>query len=290
MKKYIFTFVIFLITGHLPAQDVVQEKHIYKKVDDRELYVDMFRSNDLTRDGLHPAIAFFHGGGWAFGDPSEFHGASKRYAQKGFITFSFQYRLSVDKDGQTPNPDITPVECVKDARSAIRWLRENAETLNIDPNKIIVGGQSVGGQLTLSTACADSVNESTDNLAISSVPNAMLLYSGTVNPVAPWCDYLLGNQRKLIWSISPYHNLRKDLPPVIAFHGKDDTVVDYWTVGFYQRETKKLGNYFELVTLEGKKHYLGDGDEEGEQVYSRLFDEEILNRTDEFLKEFGFMK
>jgi len=42
---------------------------------------------------------------------------------KGFVTFSFQYRLSGNEDGSYPHPDITPVESTKDARSAIRWSR-----------------------------------------------------------------------------------------------------------------------------------------------------------------------
>jgi len=42
---------------------------------------------------------------------------------KGFVTFSFQYRLSGNEDGSYSHPDITPVESTKDARSAIRWSR-----------------------------------------------------------------------------------------------------------------------------------------------------------------------
>lgn len=289
LKALIQVVILLLILSPSFAQEIIQEQKIYKQVAGHELVVDVFYNQETMTNNSNPAIAFFHGGGWAFGSPSEFHGACKRYAEKGFITFSFQYRLSIDENGKTPHPDITPVECVKDARSAIRWLRENAGTLKIDPEKIVVGGQSVGGQLTLSTALANEVNESTDDLTISPVPNAMLLYSGTVNPVAPWCDYLMQDKRTQIWTISPYHNLRENLPPAIAFHGKADDVVDFWTVAFFQRETEKLGNYFELVTYEGRKHYLGANDEKGKTVYSRLMDEEILERTDDFLVKFDFM-
>lgn len=289
VRALLYIFLLQILHVNAFAQEVFHEKKTYKQVDGRELQTDIFYTEALSEKD-NPAIAFFHGGGWAFGDPAEFHGACKRYAEKGFVTFSFQYRLSIDENGKAPHPDITPVECVKDARSAIRWLRKNADSLKIDPNKIIVGGQSVGGQLTLSTALADEVNEATDDLTISSMPNAMVLYSGTANPVTPWCDYMLGDRRNEIWSISPYHNLKKDLPPAIAFHGMDDNVVSFWTIKFFQRETQKLGNYFEIIPYEGRKHYLGDGDEKGTKTYSRLFDEEIMERTDAFLEKFGFIK
>ncbi|MCK5367247.1 MAG: alpha/beta hydrolase, partial [Cyclobacteriaceae bacterium] len=167
-------FIISLAIGgqtQVFAQEdsVIKEERIYKKVNGYELKTDMFYSAGTQEKDNNPAIAFFHGGGWVFGDPSEFHEACKRYALKGFVTFSFQYRLSINEDGSYPHPDITPVESVKDARTAIRWLRENAESLRIDPEKIVVGGQSAGGQLVWATALFDTVNENTDNLSISTV-------------------------------------------------------------------------------------------------------------------------
>src|SRR5665811_270639 len=185
------------------AQDtlVIIKKIIYKKVGNRELSVDMFYTASSQQKKNNTAIAFFHGGGWVFGDPAEFHEACRRFARKGFVTFSFQYRLSINENGTYPNPGITPVESTKDARSAIRWLRGNAGLLKVNPEKIVVGGQSAGGQLALGTALLDSINENTDNLKISPVPNALLLYSSNVNTLEPWVDMLLGDRRNEIWSI-----------------------------------------------------------------------------------------
>ena len=280
---------LFLILIGLPVisqtDTVIQTRKIYKTIDSTSLYVDQFQSSEQSA-AEKPAIIFFHGGGWAFGDPSEFHGACKRYAALGFVTFSFQYRLSIDENGKAPHPDITPVECVKDARSAVRWVRENHKTLRINPDKIVVGGQSVGGQLTLMSYLADSINEETDNLNISSQPNLMLLYSSTVNTIEAWCDLMLGDKRKMIWDISPRHNIRKGMPPAIHFHGLDDHIVKFWTVGFFKREMEKLGNEYQVVTYEGRSHYLG----EGNKKYARLFDEEIMETTDDFLIKHGYLK
>jgi acetyl esterase/lipase len=265
---------------------LTHKKKVYKTVHGHELVADVFYVSDTDQKLDNPAIAFFHGGGWAYGSPGEFYGACERFARKGFITFSFQYRLSINDDGTYPHPEISPVEAVKDARSAIRWLRENAGELKIDPEKIIVGGQSAGGQLALSTELMDKINEDTDNLKVSSSPNAIVLYSSCVNTMEAWIDNLLGERREQIWSISPYHNLRADMPPTIAFHGESDCMVLFYTMQFFNEKMKKLGNPFELITYEGRDHYLGEG---GEEKYSGYFDEEILEKTDVFLKEHGFI-
>lgn len=286
MKALGFITCLLLLQVHAFTQEVIQTTRVYKWVGSTTLSADLFYTLPSMPDKPKPAIAFFHGGGWTSGSPAEFHQACRRFAKKGFVAVSFQYRLSVDANGKPPHPDITPVESVKDARSAIRWLRKNADSLQIDPDRIVVGGQSAGGQLTLATALVEAVNESSDDLSISPVPNAMLLYSGCVNTIMPWCDYLMPDQREALWTISPYHNLKKGMPPVIAFHGKKDETADYWTVVIFQRETKKLGNYFELISYENREHYLGTDSDN----YFGYFDEEIMERTDDFLVKFGFME
>jgi acetyl esterase/lipase len=276
---------VFLFKVSLAQESVVQQKKlVYKVIAGQELAVDMFYTEASQTYGNNSAIALFHGGGWVFGAPSEFYEACRRYARKGYVTFSFQYRLSRNSDGTYPHPDISPIESVKDARSAIRWLRAHADSLKIDPNKIVVGGQSAGGQLALSTALLDSINESTDNLDTSPVPNALLLFSSNVNTLEPWIDMLLSDRSKEIWSISPYHNFKKSMPPAIAFHGEEDNQVLPYIARMFKTRMEELGNYYDLHWYPGRKHYLGEGNEK----YARYFDEDILELTDAFLEKFGF--
>lgn len=285
MPILLFSLSLLATTVYAQSDSVTYSKQVYKRIDSTDLVVHIFTPPAALNNGRNKtAIAFFHGGGWAFGNPNEFFGACKRFAAKGIVTFSFQYRLSVDKKGNAPHPTITPIECVKDARSAMRWVKAHASEFGIDPKKIVAGGQSVGGHLTLSTAMID-VNESTDNLKIDPTPCAMLLYSGTANTLEAWCDMLMGKQREKIWSISPAHNIRKGLPPAVAFHGEQDHTVYPWVVLFFQRDMQAAGNSFEVQKFPGRQHYLG----EGNKKYSRLFDEEIMERTDEFLKKLGLM-
>jgi acetyl esterase/lipase len=280
----ILLLVSLVWTSSAQESAILQEKLVYKVIAGHELSVDMFYAEAGQKSKNSTAIAFFHGGGWVFGAPSEFFEACRRYAKKGYATFSFQYRLSRNSDGTYPNPDISPIESVKDARSAIRWIRAHADSLNIDPEKIVVGGQSAGGQLALSTALMDSINESTDDLDISPKPNALLLFSSNVNTLEPWIDMLLGDRHNNIWSISPYHNLKKSMPPAIAFHGEEDNQVLPYIVRMFKDRIDEMGNYYDLHWYPGRKHYLGEGNEK----YARYFNEDILELTDAFLENFGF--
>jgi acetyl esterase len=276
---------LLLLDSHAQDPQLIQEKRIYKQVMGKELAVDVFYTREILERKNNPAIAFFHGGGWAYGSPSEFHNACRRYARKGFVTFSFAYRLSIREDGRVPHPDITPVESVKDARSALRWVKEHADDWNIDPEKVIAAGQSAGGQLALSTALADRVNEATDNPAIDPTPCALLLYGSNLNTLEAWMDRLLGERRQEIWSISPYHLLKPGMPPAIEFHGTEDPMVNFYVVEFFKEKTLSMGNHFEQIPFEGKGHYLAEGD----TTYATYFDEAVMERTDSFLESLGFM-
>lgn len=269
----------------MPQDQVIHSREVYKTIDNIELTADIFYTKrSFEREG-NTAIVFFHGGGWAFGSPDEFFSTCERYAGKGIIAISASYRLSIEK-GVTPHKTISPIESVMDAKSAIRWVRANAVKFHIDKNKIVAAGQSAGGHLALCTAMIDDHSEKTDDLSVSCRPDAVLLFSACVNAVEGWCDRLLASRRDKIWSISPFHHIRGDLPPMIEFHGTYDEQVPVWTVQFFSADMKKAGNYFELHQYEGRRHYLG----EGNPKYSRYYDDEILNIADEFLRKLNLME
>ncbi len=72
---------------------------------------------------------------------------------------------------------------------------------------------------------------------------------------------------------------------MIEFHGEYDEQVPLWTVQFFEKAMNKEGNYFEGHTYKGMRHYLG----EGNQKYSRYFDDEILKVADDFLRKFNLL-
>jgi acetyl esterase len=295
LSIFLFLFLSFQVHGTIYGMristarveikdQVIHTQEVYKTIDTFSLKIDVFYNIQSFEKDNNTAIVFFHGGGWAYGAPDEFFTTCERYANMGIVTFSVDYRLSID-NGVVPHKTISPIESLMDAKSAMRWVRGNAVKFHIDKNKIVAAGQSAGGHLALCTAMIDDYNEKSDDLNISCRPDAILLFAACVNPVEAWCDHLMGDRRNKIWSISPSHNMKGGLPPMIQFHGNNDEMVPFWTVQSFESAMKKAGNYYELHIYEGRKHYLSDGNPK----YSRYYDDEILKVADDFLRKFKLL-
>ena len=124
----------------------------------------------LAGVGQAPVLRIaIHGGGWTGGDPSRMYAFADHYAKLGLVGISVQYRLFNGKAG------VTVLDCVKDARSAVRHARAHANELGIDPQKIIVSGSSAGGHLSAATAMFDTINDDSDGAKVSASANALIL-------------------------------------------------------------------------------------------------------------------
>ena len=169
----------------------------YKQVDGKELKLSVFLPDNYEAGNRFPAFVAFHGGSWNAGDATWHYPDCAYWSKRGMIAVSVDYRLK-DRDKVQ-----VPLECVKDAKSAIRFLRKNAEKLKVDPDKIVVAGGSAGGQLAAATAMINSAdtNDDQDDPAISCRPNAVVLWN-------PWF--------KCQKDLSPPNFVAKDLPPFIT--------------------------------------------------------------------------
>jgi acetyl esterase/lipase len=91
--------------------------------------------------GLHPALLFIHGGGFARGSKAGYGNTWGPYlAARGYVVFAIDYRLS--------KPTVTTwPQALLDCKAAVQYLRGNASKLGIDPDRIGVGGDSAGASL-----------------------------------------------------------------------------------------------------------------------------------------------
>ncbi|MEN8737332.1 MAG: alpha/beta hydrolase [Akkermansiaceae bacterium] len=219
---------------------------VYKKIGNITLKLDVFEPNDLKKSDTRPAIVFFFGGGWNGGSPSQFYDQARALADQGMVAFSANYRVR-------SRHKTTPFECVKDGKSAIRWVRENAANLGIDPHRIVASGGSAGGHVAACTGTIKGTEEAGEDLKTSSEPNAMILF----NPVLDTSKTGFGSARfseEQQTTISPCHHIRKDLPPTIIFHGTRDTTVAFENAERFTDLMKKAGNRCELIAFKGSKH------------------------------------
>jgi acetyl esterase/lipase len=251
MKRITYHITLFGVIFTLVAQATIKPDRIevYKQTRQGDLSLHIFEPPHDLKHKSAPAIVFFFGGGWAGGTPKQFYQQAVEFSSKGFMAFSAEYRVS-------GTHKTSPFECVEDGKSAVRWVRENAETLGIDPNRIVSAGGSAGGHVA---ACTGTIKGyEAGNIEISSVPNAMILYNPVIDTTENGFGIKkVGFARKT--QISPCHHVKRGIPPTLIFHGKEDSVVPYENVERFTRLMKKSGNSCTLVGFENKKHGFFNG-------------------------------
>ena len=114
-------------------------------------------------------MVFFFGGGWINGNVKQFEPHAQYFSKRGIVCFLADYRVA-------SRNHTTPFESLKDAKSAIRFIRQNAQRFHLDTAKIIASGGSVGGQLAAACALITKYNEAGEDLSISCKPNALVLF------------------------------------------------------------------------------------------------------------------
>lgn len=254
--------------GHTASivPDAVRKYKTFETGSDIALHI--FNPKAGQPEGQRPAIIFFFGGGWRTGTPKQFYQQAREFSNRGMVAISAQYRVK-------NTHGVSPVECVRDGKSAIRWVRMHADELGVDPERIVAAGGSAGGHVAACTALIKGYDEPGENMRISSVPNALVLY----NPVV--------NQRNRL--ISPMDHVGQDLPPVIIFHGTADSRVPFRKVEQFTDLMQSRGNACILVPFEGRDHGFYNGSffnpKNGDTDFYRVMDKSI-----EFLTRLGFLE
>lgn len=246
---------------------------IYKRVADRELELRLFLPAGWAPTDKRACFHIIHGGGWGGMDPSRMYPFAADFAKRhGMVGISVQYRLY--RPGTA-----TVFDCVKDARSSVRFVRAHAAELGIDPTKIIVSGGSAGGHLAAATALFDKVNEDTDDLAVSCRPDAMVLLFPVIDTSAAGYGQAKIGER---WQeLSPVHHVRAGLPPTLTFHGTGDTVTPFAGAKAFHEAMLAAGNESVLDVNEGGKH--------GYLMFEEALYEDTLTKTAAFLTRLGFL-
>jgi acetyl esterase len=222
---------------------------IYKTIGPAELKVYIYRPIGLKDNEKRPAIIFFFGGGFDGGKVTQFVPQCKYLAERGLVAMVADYRVK-------SRHDVTPFECVADAKSAIRWLRIHADELGIDRNRIVASGGSSGGHIAVCAALIKEFDEKNEDLCVSSVPNALVLFNPPFNMVESIKNpkTLFKDKSERVREISPVHHISAGAPPMIIFHGTKDSSVPFQQAVSFCDEMKKYGNRCELVPFEGRDH------------------------------------
>ncbi len=238
-------------------QHDARERHlieIYKTVANFELEIHLFLPDKKVFKGNRPTIVQFHGGSWSTGNPFWYFSTAKQYAKNGWVVAVVEYRIKARQG-------TYPYEAVKDAKSAIRWLRENAKKYNINPTRILATGNSAGGHLALATTLVENWNEKTDNLKINAKPNFLIVNAAVYDLTdknTRWIREHIDYKEKAT-EISPNHLTKKTNTKMLLIHGEKDMNCPYTGAHDFYIKMKSLGNDIQFYTVKEAAHYIWFG-------------------------------
>ena len=219
---------------------------------------DLYLPGNLSNGQRAPGIVIVHGGGWTGGDKADKReqNIGTTLAQHGYICLSINYVLA------TKGVPATWPKNLHQCKTAVRWLRKNADRLQLDPDHIGAIGGSAGGQLAAMlgvTGPADGLDSKESYGEFSSQVQAVVDMYGPMDLTAwPDISMLLGKSRAeapdLYRQASPITYLKKGNPPFLVLHGTADKTVDVAQSRRFAAALEKAAVEHKLVIIDGAPH------------------------------------
>ncbi|HID22306.1 MAG TPA: alpha/beta hydrolase [Planctomycetaceae bacterium] len=260
---------------------------VFKSVGDTELKIHIFLPPDHKPSDRRAAVVFFFGGGWMGGNPRQFFPQCDYLAKRGMAAMAAEYRVYSRHKARI-------IDCVEDAKSALRWVRTHADRLGIDPERIAAGGGSAGGHLAAAVGTLDEFDHPKEDLSVSSRPNALVLFNPALDltakgfhldPQSVRYQRIAKRMGTEPTRISPLLHVKKGTPPCIIFHGKADRTVPYEQAERFVEKMREAGNRCELIGYEGEPHGFFNFGRGGNKAFLST-----MEHVDRFLASLGYLQ
>jgi len=222
-------------------------------------------------DKALPLVVWIHGGGWHGGSKSGCYAAY--LSSDGYVVASVEYRFS--------NKALFPAQ-IQDCQAAIRWLRANSKTYNIDPDHIGAAGDSAGGHLVALLETSGGKNafppigpnaDQSDRLQAvcdfygptdfntvmaqaAADPNvkSVIKFNTPDDPYSDLIGVKLGEDPAKGEAVSPVHYVSGDNPPILIMHGTKDALVPFAQSEEFVAALQKAGVDVTLQKFPGAGH------------------------------------
>jgi acetyl esterase/lipase len=259
---------------------VVSEVQTYKTVDSLQLKAYIYTPSSAPPHNGFPAAVLLHGGGWSIGEPAWMTGRAERLASVGMLAVAVQYRLSDEKT-------VTPLEAMEDVRDAIRWIRRNASSLRVDPDRVAALGVSAGAHLAMAAAVIG--HEQADQP--SSAANAFILWYPALSVAQDrWLQRILLG-RATVASIDPAEHIRPGLGPTLIFVGVNDSLTPLARQELFCQRMTQAGNACAVQTYPGLGHlFMKNPWGEGNEPSDSKARADASLRAERFLDSLGYLK
>ena len=233
-----------------PGVGKVKTDVVYAKRGNQELKLDAYLPKGK---GPFPAVMLVHGGAWRFGGKWQLTHQGLYLARRGYAAFSISYRLA-------PR-DKFPAQ-VDDCRDALKWIRSNAKTYQVDAARVAGAGYSAGGHLVCLLAVTgqppSKENGNIDTRLQAVIAGGAPCELRNLPKSSPELSYWLGGSRaqkpENYRLASPNAFASKAVPPTFFYNGTIDAVVPFaWTEPYY-KTLKKLGVPTEMYRVKDAGH------------------------------------
>ncbi len=246
----------------------VQRDVVYKKINGLSLRLDIYSPKSISHP--LPVVLWIHGGGWSRGRKEQ--RPPVNLMAQGYIIVSIEYRLS----DEAPFPAQ-----IEDCKAAVRWLRANASTYQIDPDHIGAWGHSAGGHLAALLGTSGGVAElegAGDNSKFSSSIQAacdmsgpsdiLRLYENVSNATEgssrrakTYVEQFLGGKGEQLKAkaiaASPINYVSKDDAAFLVIHGENDMSIPVSQSEQFVEKLKAAGVDATLEVAKGRGHGVG---------------------------------
>lgn len=233
----------------MPAAEVIRD--IPYLGDARDEAMDIYLPAEGGEGRLHPAMLVIHGGGFCGGDKADPREQSicADLADEGYICASINYALATREDRWLAFP-----QNLRDAKSAVAHLRQQASQYGLDENRIGVIGGSAGGTLSLWLALtAERVDLRPHGVAA----DTSVAVQAAINMYGP-TDFGLPlpftTPARLVAEASPVHQVRAGVPPTLTVQGTDDKLVSPEHAHLLHEALERVGARHQVVMVPGGRH------------------------------------
>jgi len=252
--QYLLPLLILAIPYFAAANE--PDVHVFKHIDGPPLEIHGFYPE--SKEEKSPAMIWFYGS--AFERRDNLH---KRYphcrtlADRGMASFSADIRGIQQAD----DPLAELLLCLQDAISAYQWVYENADELNIDRNRIGIGGNSSGATLALMVCSFSEYLAPEDSPEIPVNPSVQVL----LNPIV--------SDRLMKKPVAPILHIKPGVAPSVIFHGTLDPLEPISNIRKYGEAMESAGNECKIYEYKGKAHGFHNYRKGDNPMYSKVLED-----------------
>ncbi len=267
----VFIAWVWRSSGRVPGPDwsalgvTLVKDQVYRTDGPWRLTLDLYLPTNSRGDArsvrTRPVLIAIHGGSWCGGSKVLYRDDARntviRLAQQGIVVVAIDYRLA--RPGAPTWPAV-----VDDVREAVRWVRREAANLQVDPDRIVVMGQSSGAHLA---ALVATIPEEPNPARVSSRVQGVVSFYGPTDlnrlinfrhlghePLRNFLGNSGADFLRLANDASPLNHVSSDDPPMLLLHGSDDLWVPPEQSLLMADALKRAGVPHRLIVIDGARH------------------------------------